>query len=439
MLTSPTRPDGERPRVVIADDEPVVRAAISAQLRSQFDVVGQADDADGAIRLAQSCRPDVALIDVEMPGGGLYATQVIRVQSPDTAIVILSSDRTRASVLEFLDAGATAYLRKGSSPKHLAERINEALSARRLTNEPADRIRRAADERFRAAFDEAGVRMAIMPLEGDRAGRLIAVNSAYATMLGRDVDELIGANAESWTHPDDLPDGLGDPFSELAAGLVERAEFETRFIHRDGSIVWVSVTAASFCDEDGERAAVVQVIDVSERKRFEARLQHQAEHDPLTGLFNRRRLDEELEHALARARRYGSRRALLLLDLDGFKFVNDSLGHGAGDELVVRLADTIRGALREVDVVARTGGDEFAVLLPETDEQQALLVARRLLEAIRRQGTILRAGVRAQVTTSIGITTFDGREPTTAEDLLVEADIARAGSRDCATQSRRSD
>jgi diguanylate cyclase (GGDEF)-like protein/PAS domain S-box-containing protein len=413
-----------KPRVLIVDDEPVVRAALSAQLKSKFDVIGEAEDADGAIAMARMHRPDAVLIDVEMPGGGLHATQIIHDQSPETVIVILSSDTARSSVLRFLDAGAVAYLRKGTSAQQISVRLTEALDAGKLAGRPVDHVRRASDDRFRAAFNEAGSGMAIMPLEGENAGRLVSVNSAYARMLGREADEMIGGNAESWTHPEDLPEGLDDRLAELAAGDVQRTEFEARYLHHDGQVVWADVTAASFCDENGIRSAIVQVLDVSDRKNFEDQLQHLADHDALSDLYNRRRFDAELERELARAKRYDGRGALLALDLDGFKFVNDSLGHAAGDELVTRVGKTLLAALRETDVLARTGGDEFAVLLPEADEAGAMLVAEKLLEEIRRHGTIMRRSGRAQVTTSIGITTFEGSEPMTGEDLLVEADIA---------------
>jgi diguanylate cyclase (GGDEF)-like protein/PAS domain S-box-containing protein len=409
---------------LIADDEPVVRSAISAQLKANFDVIAEAGDADAAIRLAKEFRPAVALIDVEMPGGGLHATRGIRGGSPATVIVMFSSDRARSSVLQFLDAGAVAYLRKGASATQLAERLEEALDARSLVDTRGELARRAADDRFRAAFDEAGIGMAIMPLEGQDAGRLGAVNSAYATMLGRHGGELLGRNAETWTHPGDLSEGSNDPLWRLARGDLQRVGFETRYQHRDGHAVWVNVTAAGFCDEDGVRSAIVQVLDISDRKTFEAQLQHQADHDVLTGLYNRRRFQAELERELSRARRYGRPGALLAIDLDGFKFVNDSLGHAAGDELVTRLGRALQGALRDSDSLGRTGGDEFAVLLPETDEQAATTVAERLLGEIRRHGTIVRSGGRAQVTTSIGITTFEGADALVAEDLLVEADIA---------------
>jgi diguanylate cyclase (GGDEF)-like protein len=123
-------------------------------------------------------------------------------------------------------------------------------------------------------------------------------------------------------------------------------------------------------------------IDVTERRRLERRLRHLADHDDLTGLINRRRFQEELQRHLAEGRRYGLTGALLVLDLDGFKEVNDNHGHSAGDRVLCAVADSLRSRLRESDIVARLGGDEFAVLLPRETPAEAELVCRSLENAI---------------------------------------------------------
>jgi diguanylate cyclase (GGDEF)-like protein/PAS domain S-box-containing protein len=423
MIAEHPSPDLTRPRALLADDDPVVLALLSAQLERQFSVVAVAGDADSAIALAREHSPAVAIVDVEMPGGGLHAARGIHHDSPATAVVILTADDSRSSVLQFLDAGAMAFLRKGMPPHQLVARLNEAIAAHGAVVQRADHQRRVSEDRFRAAFDQAGVGMAIVALEGAEAGRLVEANSAFGRMLGRETAELVGANLEKWTHADDLPDGVGDPLATLARGDLERVEFEQRYLHSDGHVLSALATAASYLDEDARRVAIIQVLDISERKRFEGQLAYLADHDMLTGLFNRRRFEQELDRELIRGRRYDGRGAVLALDLDGFKFVNDSLGHAAGDELVASLAGTMRRTLRDSDIVARTGGDEFAVILPESDEQAALLTAERLLSAISREGIMLRGTRHAQVTTSIGLTLFEG-EDLPAEDLLVEADIA---------------
>jgi diguanylate cyclase (GGDEF)-like protein/PAS domain S-box-containing protein len=411
------------PSVLIADDDSVVRAVLSAQLRRGFTVVGSVQDADGAIAAAGHHRPSVALVDVDMPGGGLRAIEGIRRVSPETAIVVLTSDNRRASVLEFLAAGANAYLRKAAPLDQLGDMIHEAIAAHSAASDSIDRKRIAAKDGFRAAFDQAAVGMAIVGLEGHGAGRVVSVNAEYARMLGRDADDLVGANIERWTHPDDLPDGITDPLTTLARERSERVEFEQRYLNADGEVIHALVTAAGFVDENAQRVAIMQVLDISVRKRYEAQLEHLADHDPLTGLFNRRRLAEELDREVTRVQRYPGSGAVLALDFDGFKLVNDTLGHAAGDELVASLGAVMKQTLRASDIIARTGGDEFVVILPEASPQSALNVAEKLRASISQDGAGARDG-SARVTTSIGITVFDSDDHVTATELLVEADAA---------------
>ena len=304
--------------------------------------------------------------------------------------------------------------------------------------------RREAEVRFRTAFEHAPIGVCVLSLRGANAGQWITVNPALARLLGYERNTLLGARIARVVHPDDVDAGkrlLG----RLMHGSTSQVEVEARLLHADGHVVWTLVTVAVVNGDDGRPAfGIAQVMDITERKRFEGQLQYLADHDALTGLFNRRRFEEELEHVLAGAERYGRAGALLVLDLDGFKYVNDTLGYPVGDELIARLSATLSTELRESDVIARLGGDEFGVILPEATGAEAGAVAEKLLRAVARDGVVADQTRQARVTASIGLAPFTGADQLSAEELLVEADIAmydakEAGRNRAATSERDED
>jgi diguanylate cyclase (GGDEF)-like protein/PAS domain S-box-containing protein len=286
----------------------------------------------------------------------------------------------------------------------------------------AEAARREAEARFRITVDHAPIGMALVDLAAGVRGRLLSANQPLCELLG-----VTGSLEETMLgallHPDDAAT-LAHDLELLAIDPRARTEAQARCLHTDGHLVWASLIGAAVPGDASPRYAVFQLMDIGERKRFEGQLQHLADHDALTGLFNRRRFDEELTRALAHAARYGERGAMLMLDLDGFKYVNDTMGHSSGDELVGRIAGLLRETLRETDVLARLGGDEFGIVLRHVDEQQASCVAHKLLEALRERAIVLSDHRHARVTGSIGIATFDGDGELTGEELVVEADIA---------------
>ena len=188
------------------------------------------------------------------------------------------------------------------------------------------------------------------------------------------------------------------------------------------------ITAGALHDAS-ERLGMAIWHDITERNEALRGLQHLADHDALTGLLHRRRFEQEVERHLALARRYGAKGAVLLIDIDHFKYVNDTLGHGAGDELILQIAEALRERLRESDVLARLGGDEFAVLLPQVDEAQARCVAASLVEGLRGHARGRRDRRLRPVTASVGVTMVLGTEAD-ADELLTNADLAMYESKE---------
>jgi diguanylate cyclase (GGDEF)-like protein/PAS domain S-box-containing protein len=251
----------------------------------------------------------------------------------------------------------------------------------------------------------------------DSEGIIRFTNDAASTVFGYQPGELAGAPIELLAEPQ-----MGSPVRRLvAAGEVVR-DAEMVFRTRQGERVEVGVSLSPLVDHGAAVGAVLVARDIRARKRAESEIAYQACHDALTGLPNRTLFHDRLTQVLARARRHGDRLAVLFLDLDQFKVVNDSLGHAAGDRLLIEIAGRLQRTIRESDTVARVGGDEFTFLLPGVVRgEDAARAAQKILDAVSRPIEI--DGHRLYVTTSIGISLYpaDGEE---AEALLGSADIA---------------
>ena len=289
----------------------------------------------------------------------------------------------------------------------------------------AEEGRREAEERFRRAFEDSAIGMALISVEPKRPGRIIEANDAMSAITGHPREALLAMSFESLVHPDDLPE-LSEGLRALNNAHVETYQTEHRILAGAGDEQWVALSSSLVRGPEGEPLhRLVQLQDISERKRFEGQLRYLADHDPLTGLFNRRRFAQELERELASARRYGSGGALLVIDLDNFKYMNDSAGHAAGDELIRVVASVLRKKLRSTDYLARLGGDEFAVLLPHASPDDATAVAKGLIEVIRTGVSLVTEHGPQRTSASIGVAPFrDLSQGTGAEEILIEADIA---------------
>jgi len=247
--------------------------------------------------------------------------------------------------------------------------------------------------------------------------------------VSREAEDLLGYPADAWlstdffcdhVHPDDLA-----VFQErIEAHVASPGSFslDFRMLHRDGQPVWVRAISTVEMPRPGEPVCRALLLDITEQKHSEERIVYLAEHDALTGLFNRRRFQQELERALDYADRFDQEGALMFIDLDQFKYINDTLGHQAGDEYLYAISRRLAGKLRKVDILGRLGGDEFGVILPNTDREQAETVALGLLRSLAEENGGL-GDISTPVTASIGIVIFpaDGNTP---GNLLAMADAA---------------
>jgi diguanylate cyclase (GGDEF)-like protein/PAS domain S-box-containing protein len=275
--------------------------------------------------------------------------------------------------------------------------------------------------RFESAFSNAPIGMALV----DMNGRWMHVNNALCRITGHEESELKAKTLQSFTHPDDID--IDVPLlRQLLNGEIPSYQTEKRCRHAWGQFVWMMITVSLV--RDGESRAlylIMQFQDISERKELAGRLEYLVDHDFLTGLYNRRHFEQELAHEVDRAARYGSPGAVLMIDVDNFKAVNDTFGHMAGDDLLKGIAGLLKHRMRHTDILARVGGDEFAVLLPQTNATQATAVADDFVKALDKQAAML-ANQSIRITASVGVASFDDISDA---EVLARADVAMYGAK----------
>ena len=312
-------------------------------------------------------------------------------------------------------ARTVADRRAGTEPTDTPPAPRDDRSRRRLAE---------AQERFRIAFVHAPNGIALLSTAVGSEGSFLDANPALARQLGYDGEDLIGRSLLDFLHP-----GSGADQTETLAALLEATEAdaraERRFLRGDGREVWLEIGASVVRDDAGRPLyAVAHLQDVTDARRHQAELRHLADHDGLTGLVNRRCFGARLETALDELCESGRGAAVLVLDLDNFKAVNDTCGHAVGDELLRRVGAALRSRVRSSDVVARLGGDEFGILLTDVTPEGARDVAAELLAAVDREAMVAAADQGVRVTASIGVSTIDCATGRSAEVLLSDADTA---------------
>ena len=283
-----------------------------------------------------------------------------------------------------------------------------------------DRLR-AGEEIFRQAFDRTAGGMALICVEGSALGTFLRVNPAFCSIVGYPVDALLTMTPAELTHPEDRP--LDEQqAAELIAGRIDLHRREKRYVHRSGAPVWVTVTVTIARSQKGAPlCAVAQIEDISQRRLQLEELHHQARHDSLTNLPNRTLIFERLRESISVAEQSGRPGALLFLDLDDFKLVNDQHGHRVGDQVLAMLGSRIRAAVSDTDLVGRLGGDELVVISDDVDVAGAQALADRVSRAV--SAPITNKGVAVMVTASVGISVIPvvGGDPS---QILQEADQA---------------
>lgn len=278
---------------------------------------------------------------------------------------------------------------------------------------------RESEERFRSAFNYAPIGIALVA----PSGSWLKVNRALSEILGYSEEEFFSADFQSMVHPEDLGETLVK-FHELLSHKIPACQMERRCVHKSGKTIWTAWSISTASDSNAAQPNLIfQIQDITDKRRAEEKLQYDATHDALTGLPNRKYFMMRLEKAIEKAHENPNNKvSLLFIDLDRFKFVNDSLGHQTGDELLIKISERLRDCLRPKDLVARLGGDEFIILVEGNHQtQEVVRIAERIHEKFGLPFDL--SGHEIYSSASIGILNISENHKT-PEDLMRDADTA---------------
>jgi len=383
---------------------------------------------DTELALARACsefEPTMVLSDYAMPGfDGLSALKLVRELRPEVPFIFVSGTIGEETAIQSLRSGANDYILK-SNLSRLPTAVKRAL---RDAAEGAQRLETEEALRLRDRAVEASVNPVLIVSATDPAMPIVYVNHAFEQVTGYSRDEMLGQNCRLLQGTDRNQPEL----EKIRRAIAEQKDGRAllRNYRKDGSLFWNMLYVTPVRDPRSNQVTHFVGVqhDITEIKRYQEELEHQANHDALTGLANRNLLRDRLEQGLRVAHRYGRACTVAFIDLDNFKLINDSLGHDIGDQVLKIVGERLAACIREGDTVARLGGDEFVLLVTEHGRDSGRLrVAQRVIVAISQPFAIEQREFK--VTCSIGIASFP-QDGTDADTLLRNADTAMYRAKD---------
>jgi len=413
-------------KILIADDDLTIRTILEAMTTrwGLQPIIVEDGEAAWAV-LQQPEPPRILLLDWEMPKlDGLQLSQRIRQQTTDDPpyILLLTARSEADDIAKGLASGANDFIVKPFKSVELQARINVA---KRMLKLQYDQIQALTNARLAASVFTHTLEGIVIT---NTDGSIIRVNNAFSHITGYSKKDAIGKNSRFLA-----PKGHSKAWQKVLD--TGRWSGEILSTHKNGNRLVIQTTIAAVKNANGVVTSYIGLFsDVTERTRHQEALNYAATHDPLTNLANRTLLKDRTQRAMARVRRGDKALALVYIDLDGFKLVNDTFGHEEGDKLLISLAEHMKQLVRETDTVARVGGDEFVILLTElTDNDSCLLVLYRLLAAATTSIEI--NDMQAKVSASIGVSFFTKDDDMTDDELLQQADTAmyqaKASGKNC--------
>jgi diguanylate cyclase (GGDEF)-like protein len=420
-------------RILVVDDEPRLRHSLKLLLQRGGREIDECATGAEALSALAGKQYDVVLLDLRLPDmTGLHLMDRLTSGDASAAVIVVSADDVIDSAIGALRRGAYDFVRKPYQPEELLHTVDNALQRKLLERTNAlisDRLEQS-ERLHRYLVDHSPDIIYTVNSEG----LFTYLNPTVLAMLGYPSEALIGEPYHSIVYEEDV-ERARYAFCERRTGerasrnveLRVRRNVATDALEPELLTIALSATGVYLAHKDGpfERRFLGSygvARDITERKRAEERISFQAYHDLLTQLPNRALFKDRLSVALSQAQRSGRLVAVLFIDLDRFKLVNDSLGHAEGDELLKGVAVRLQSCVRRSDTLARLGGDEFTILLPDlSDAQDAVLISQKVIDELRRP--LVLGGQEIRATASIGIALYpnDGTE---AESLVKHADIA---------------
>ncbi len=408
-------------QVLIVEDNPADAELMVLELQAGgFDPDWRRVETEGdyCACLDQPPLPDVILSDYRLPDfDGLRALQLLQQRGLDIPFILVSGAIGEDVAVECMRQGAADYLLKDRLAR-LGLAVAHALEQKKLRDEKrrAEQALRDSERRFRALIEHSSDIIALIGAEGT----ILYESPSASRIVGYAPEELVGEKMFGWIHPDDLQNAL-NLFTQLLQEPGASVEVEFRYLHKDGTWRWLEGTATNLLAEPGVQALVANYRDVTKRKAVEEELRYLSTHDSLTGLYNRAYFEEELAR-LGRGRFFPV--SIVMADVDDLKTVNDRQGHAAGDKLLQQAAHVLRAAFRAEDVVARTGGDEFAVVLPGANVRAVEAALDRLTRSLV---TCTAAHIKTPLHLSLGTAT--AKEGESLTETLKQADAHMYGKK----------
>jgi diguanylate cyclase (GGDEF)-like protein/PAS domain S-box-containing protein len=368
-----------------------------------------------ALEAAKTENYDIHLIDYHLGGGGKTGLDLIRELHAENVLaptIILTGQDTKERDQEALTVGVYDYLLKSEVDAATIERAVRYA----LKRNSVEKALRESESRFRSVVQNLSDVITIL----DSEYKITYTSPSAKCLFEFEQESVFGKRLSDFCHPEDQPN-----LNKFLLEINDKYDLHTvewRIKHAANDWHYVESVGTDLLNDASVRGIVITTRNINERKILESKLTHQAFHDSLTGLANRVLFRDRVEHALLRAKRQKLPIAVLFLDLDNFKNINDTLGHAVGDELLAVVSESLKDSVREIDTVARLGGDEFAILLEETVQPgDSITVAHRILDKVQRVFSLKDKNVMVGV--SIGIAVSE-RGSENADELLRNADVA---------------